>query len=180
MLVVLVVLGVLAVVFLLGVAWLSQQRKLISQKNKHEPSCDAPQQQPVDWVFLHSYLTADTAYIDRAFLEGCGVPTTLKNEMTVATNWLYGVAVGIDLMVPRELWTQASELLGDQMPPSAAADLQPEEGQADIEERCCGACGSAEVYRARRGRGWSLTVLLLLGLPLWWRRYRCDRCGETA
>lgn len=133
----------------------------------------------VAWSVLRTYTTPEEAHLDRAMLEGCGVPVRLANEHTVGTDWLYGIAVGVDLRVPENQLESSELLLRDARLGDASVDIDAEGLPEAEDDLHCDRCGSAEVYRIRPGVGWAIATVVLLGLPLLRRtRYQCDRCGN--
>lgn len=113
-------------------------------------------------------------------LEGCGIPVALANEHTVGTDWLYGVAVGVDLRVPKDQLESAELLLRDARLGDASVDIDVKGVPAVEIDLRCDRCGSADVYRIRPGLRWALVAVVLLGIPLLLRRarYQCDHCGN--
>ncbi|MEO0515402.1 MAG: hypothetical protein AAF086_08945 [Planctomycetota bacterium] len=144
-----------------------------------QPPPDRSSAPDAEWGVLRTYNTAEAAHLDRAMLEGCGIPTRLANEHTVGTDWMYGIAVGVDLRVPLDQLESAELLLRDARLGDASVDLDAEGWPGGAEDLRCDRCGSAEVYRIRPGVGWALSAVVLLGLPLLRRaRYQCDNCGN--
>lgn len=143
------------------------------------PSLRQSMMPDAQWSVLRTYNTPEAAHLDRAMLEGCGVPVRLTNEHTVGTDWMYGIAVGVDLRVPQDQLESAELLLRDARLGDASIDLEAEDWPAAAEDLRCERCGSAEVYRIRPSVGWALSAVVLLGLPLLRRaRYQCDDCGN--
>ncbi|MBB6431611.1 hypothetical protein [Algisphaera agarilytica] len=142
---------------------------------------DAAFQPDAEWKVLRTYNTAEQAHLDRAMLEGCGVPVRLANEHTVGTDWMYGIAVGVDLRVPEDQLQSAELMLRDARVGSASVDLEVEEFPEDESGRRCSRCGSTEVYRVRAGIGWAISTVVLLGIPLLRKKQlRCDACGNIG
>ncbi|MEM1108847.1 MAG: hypothetical protein AAGH99_09180 [Planctomycetota bacterium] len=159
----------LALIFLMSLSWLANIRRVEVPRNTPND---------VEWEVLRTYTTPEQAHLDRAMLEGCGVPARLANEHTVGTDWMYGVAVGVDLRVPQDQLESAELLLRDARLGDASVDLDASDFEQGI-DRKCPECGSAEIYRTRPGVGWALASVVLLGLPLLFRkRYQCEVCGR--
>ena len=160
----------LGVLFLLSTAWLASARH-------HAPSLHAAT--AAEWVVLRTYSTPELAHLDRVMLEGCGIPVRLANEHTVGTDWMYGIAVGVDLRVPQDQVENAEQLLGDARAGDASVDLDDASWPIRDAELQCTQCGSPEVYRVRPSAGWSIALVVFLGLPLLRRRrYQCEACGN--
>lgn len=172
MLLLLAGLGLLLVMFLVSITWVAGTRR---------PSHRLPVDRGTEWEVLRTYTTTEQAYLDRAMLEGCGIPIRLANEHTVGNDWLYGIAVGVDLHVPKDQLESAELLLRDVRVGDASVDIDVEGLPGGGRDLRCDRCGSTDVYRIRPGVGWALATVVLLGLPLLRRaRYQCDQCGSRC
>lgn len=160
----------LGVLFLLSTAWLANTRH-------HAPSLDTTP--AAEWAVLRTFSTPELAHLDRVMLEGCGIPVRLANEHTVATDWMYGIAVGVDLEVAQDHIEDADRLLTEVHAAHASAGIGHASEPTHDGELQCARCRSPEVYRVRPGAGWSIASVVFLGLPLLRRkRYECEACGS--
>lgn len=160
----------LVMLFLLSISWTAQMKRPL------DLLAEPPD---TEWGVLRTYNTPEQAHLDRAMLEGCGVPVRLANEHTVGTDWMYGIAVGVDLRVPKDQLESAEFLLRDARLGDASVDLDDVDVLGTDPDLQCERCGSSEVYRIRPGVGWAMASVVLIGLPLLRRkRYQCDGCGS--
>jgi hypothetical protein len=165
--------GVVALAFIFIVS--------LSLLSPRPPRDVAPRAAAEAWEIVRTYNTVESAYLDRAMLEGSGVRVDLRNEHTVGTDWLYGIAVGVDLAVPADQADHARQILGQKETPAAIDPVPVPATPADAPHRICERCGSAEVYRVRPAARSTLLLIILLGLPwLRQRTYECSDCGNRG
>jgi hypothetical protein len=167
----------LGIAFLAGIAVTSRSRKT-------PPAGVEPPAEGDTWQRVGSFPTPEAAHIERAMLEGHGIPAQLADEHLVGTDWLYGVAVGgVGLMVPDSRRAEALDLLSQapEGPELFPSEVESPSAEFDDEPlRTCPACGSGEVYSDNRFRRLGLVSVVLLSLPILGRkRFFCDACGEN-
>lgn len=105
-----------------------------------------------------------------AKLEANGIRTFVPDQFTATVLPLYGNAIGgIRVMVDERDLEQARELLRDSSPSA-------ERGMFE-----CPKCGSDSVVYEHVSRRFAITTLILLGIPLLWRKRqcKCKNCGNT-
>jgi hypothetical protein len=109
------------------------------------------------------------AQIARLKIESEGIPCVLLNENIIATDWLYGNAVGgIQLQVPDRDAARAAAILGQKIPVAE-----------DEEERVkCPSCGSGRTEPSSRFFAFLSILFLGAPLPFFSRRWRCRDCGR--
>ena len=104
----------------------------------------------------------------RLRLEGSGIRVFLPDQTTVSVNPLASSLLGgIRVQVAEGDAVLAREILAAQLPPAEAGVFR------------CPACGSDRVTFEKFSRRFLFLSILLLGLPLCWRRpqCRCQACG---
>lgn len=105
----------------------------------------------------------------RMRLEAEGIDAFVPDQHTVLANPLYGQAIGgIRVQVNESDYERAREILAGQVPPASAGMF------------ACPACGSDAVRYEEFSLRAACLALLLLGLPLLWRKrqFTCRACGH--
>ena len=125
-----------------------------------------------------TYQQPVVAHLARGCLEAEGIECRLADEHIVGVQWLYATAVGgVKLKVRERDQEWARTLLGDvgREHPSARWIT------GDLERPRCVRCGCLDLTPAATPLWLLLGSLLLLGVPLVFRRHRwaCRQCGAT-
>ena len=108
---------------------------------------------------------AEEAHLIRIRLEAGGVEAFVQDEFIVQMDWLYANAVGgIKVQINEADEERAKEILGEE--------------PYDTEKRHCPHCGSDRVQLASFTRKAALLSVVLLGIPLLFRRstFNCLDC----
>jgi rubredoxin len=126
-------------------------------------------------VTIAQYRDLPEAGLAKSKLEAMGITCFLDNQYTIGINWLYSNALGgVKLNVPEEDAAEATALLGEDAGPMASG-----EAEGFPPDSACPVCGATEIETKNLTRKFAaITLLVSLPLFLFWKRYRCKRCGH--
>ncbi len=102
-------------------------------------------------------------------LKAEGIDCFIPDQLTAQTNAMYGNAIGgLRVQVSDQDYDQAKEILSGMIPPASTGMF------------VCPTCKSDAVNYEEFSLRTALLVLLLLGIPLLWRKrqYTCNSCGH--
>jgi DNA-directed RNA polymerase subunit RPC12/RpoP len=135
------------------------------------------------WKIVYVSTLPQEIYLAQGFLESEGIPTILKDELTVQVHNFYSNAIGgVKLLVPEAEVARAGELLSD----AGYIVVREDHFAQHLEtvrtaDRChCPYCGSVEIGK-RKEPDWAMLlvyVLLSVLFPIFRSEYHCFDCGR--
>lgn len=139
-----------------------------------------------DLITLRSYDNYITANIVKSKLEAEGVLCVLKDEHTVAMQWVWSHAIGgIKLQVAEQDEEKALHILETTEEEARLESETPgfwdeDTEQLDPNNKICIHCGSKNTRKVDFNKGPTFLSWLLLGFPLLFRsdKWHCFHCGE--
>lgn len=128
-------------------------------------------------VLIATYRDPTMAHLAKSNLESAGIPSFIRDEHIVSTQWLFSNAVGgVKLEVPALHAEEALELLNTEQPGNKSNTLDINETEQTLEDQCPN-CGSSDISTIdlRRKSG---VLSLLTGLPIlfWGKKFKCNSC----
>ena len=119
---------------------------------------------------IGNYSKPEEALLVRSRLEAAGIPSFVRDELTIQMYWLFSNALGgVRVEVPDDYAEAAIELVRSE--PGA---------ESESPSVACPQCGSGRVKPVEWPRRVAYLSLLMLSFPLPFttRRRRCESCGK--
>lgn len=142
-------------------------------------------------VTVATFTYPHEAAILKGRLESEGIECFSKDENTISAQPFYSNAIGgVKIQVKESDVERANKIVKDYY--YGANDLsgeldsqeeyKPEEEKSSDKKVVCPYCGSDEVNRDKTPSRFNITMLLLLGIPLFFpgpKKYHCFNCGHN-
>ncbi len=128
-----------------------------------------------DLIQVQSYFDVHTAYATQSALRAAGIRAFVKDEYYAGMRWDHAIALGgVRVLVPQSQVQEAEELIAG----IPAQEVESIANSSEPADKRCPRCNSEDLERLVHGRVPAVLSLLLLGIPLLFRRelVRCSSC----